>query len=335
MYSLETISIQAIRSAQERIKDMAIRTPLIRLNVEDTPAEIFLKLENLQPIGAFKIRGAANAMRMAGEAQLDKGVWTASAGNMALGVAWCARQLGLDCTVVAPDTAVEAKLAPIKRLGARIVLVPFLDWLEIYRARQYEGMEGLFIHAFSDPAVMAGNGTIALEIIEDLPDVDAVITPYGGGGLSCGVAVAFRHLKPDTRCFAAEVETAAPVSASFAAGEMVEIEYIPSFVDGMGAPFLFPEMWAFVQQLLDGALVSTLEEIAASIRLLAERNHVIAEGAGAAPVAAALSGQAGSGKVVCIVSGGNIDAEKLARIFNGVPLDFRALTTVSAPIPIR
>jgi threonine dehydratase len=275
---------------------------------------VFLKLENLQPIGSFKIRGATNAIRMADEAQLDGGVWTASAGNMAQGVAWCARQLGLKCTVVAPDTASEAKLTAIERLGARIVPVPFLDWLEIYRTRQYKGMEGLFIHAFSDPAVMAGNGTIALEILQDLPDVDAVITPYGGGGLSCGVAAAFRHSKPDTKCFAAEVETAAPVSASFAAGESVEIEHIPSFVDGIGAPFLFPEMWAFVQQLLDGALVSSLDEIAAAIRLLADRNSVIAEGAGAASVAAAVSGRAGSGKVVCVVSGGNIDAETLARI---------------------
>jgi threonine dehydratase len=317
MYSLETISAQMIRSAQERIQDVAIRTPLIRLNLEDAPAEIFLKLENLQPIGSFKIRGAANAMRMADKAQLGQGVWTASAGNMALGVAWCSRRLGLKCAVVTPDTAPKAKLAAIERLGAKIIPVPYLDWLEIYRTRQYEGMKGLFIHAFSDPAVMAGNGTIALEILQDLPDVDAVITPYGGGGLSCGVAAAFRHFKPDTKCFAAEVETAAPVAASFAAGEMVKVEHIPSFVDGIGAPFLFPEMWVFVQQLLDGALVSTLEEIAASIRLLADRNSVIAEGAGAASVAAAISGQAGSGKAVCVVSGGNIDAEKLTKIFGG------------------
>jgi len=305
-----------IRSAQERIKDIAIRTPLVRLNMEDTPAEVFLKLENLQPIGSFKIRGAANAMRMADKAQLDQGVWTASAGNMAQGVAWCARQLGLKCTVVVPDSASEVKLAAIERLRAKIVPVPFLDWLEIYRTRQYKGMTGLFIHAFSDTAVMAGNGTIALEILKDLPDVDTVITPYGGGGLSCGVAAAFRHFKPDTKCFAAEVETAAPLSASFAAGEMVEVEHTPSFVV-IGVPFLYPEMWAFAQQLLDGALVSTLEEIAASIRLLADRNSIIAEGAGAASVAAAISGQAGSGKVVCVVSGGNIDPEKLAKIFNG------------------
>ena len=317
MYTLETVSPQMIRAAQERIKDVAIRTPLMRLNLEDAPAEIFLKLENLQPIGSFKIRGAANAMRMAEKAQLDQGVWTASAGNMAQGVAWCACQLGLECTVVAPDTAPETKLAAIERLGAKIVQVPPPDWLGIYRTRQYEGMKGLFIHAFSDPAVMAGNGTIALEILEDLPGVDTVIIPYGGGGLSCGVAAAFRHFKPDTKCFAAEVATAAPVAASFAAGQMVGVEYTPSFVDGIGVPFLYPEMWAFAQQLLDGALVSTLEEIAASIRLLAERNSVIAEGAGAAPVAAATSGQAGGGKVVCVVSGGNIDAGKLAKIFRG------------------
>jgi threonine dehydratase len=305
-----------LRSAQERIKDIAIRTPLLRLNVEEAPAEVFLKLENLQPIGSFKIRGAGNAMRTASRAQLDQGVWTASAGNMAQGVAWCARQLGLKCTVVVPDTASEAKRAAIERLGAAIVPVPFLDWLEIYRTRQHEGMEGLFIHAFSDPAVMAGNGTIALEILEDLPDVRAVIAPYGGGGLSCGVAAAFRHFKPDTNCFAAEVATAAPLAASFAAGEMVEVDHTPSFVV-IGVPFLYPEMWAFAQQVLDGSLVSTLEEIAASVRLLAERNRVVAEGAGAASVAAALSGQAGGGKVVCVVSGGNIDAKTLAAIFTG------------------
>ena len=317
MYSLETVSADMIRSAQERIKDIAIRTPLIRLNLEDAPAVIFLKLENLQPIGSFKIRGAANAMLMADKALLNEGVWTASAGNMAQGVGWCARRLGFRCTVVAPDTAPAAKLSAIERLGAEIILVPFLDWLEIYHTHQYEGFKGLFIHAFSDPAVMAGNGTITLEILEDLPDVEAVITPYGGGGLSCGVAAGFRHFKADTKCYAAEVETASPLSDSLAAGEMVEVEHKPSFVDGIGVPFLFADMWAFVQQMLEGALVSSLAEIADSVRLLAERNHVIAEGGGAASVAAALSGGAGSGKVVCVVSGGNIDAEKLAKILHG------------------
>ncbi len=313
-YSLQSISPDSFLGARERIADVAVRTPLLRLQVDDAPAEIYLKLENLQPIGSFKLRGAANAIRLATPEQLSAGVWTASAGNMAQGVAWCARRFGLPCTVLAPDNAPEVKLSAIRRLGADIVLAPFLEWLEVYRTRRYEGMNGLFIHAFSDAGVMAGNGTIALEILEELPDVDAVITPYGGGGLTCGVAAALRHFKADARVYAAEVESAAPLAASLKAGGPVEVDYAPSFVDGIGAPFVFEEMWDFARTLVDGSIVSTLEETASAVRLLAERNRVVAEGAGAAPVAAALSGQAGSGKVVCVVSGGNIDAGKLGKI---------------------
>lgn len=314
MYILETISAEMICAAQQRVAGAVVRTPLIPLHVDDVPAQIYLKLENLQPTGAFKVRGAVNAMRSVDRTQLATGVWTASAGNMAQAVAWCAREMGVSCTVVAPETTPKTKLVATEQLGAQIVPVPFLDWLDIYRTRKYDGMNGLFIHAFSDPAVMAGNGTIALEILEELPDVDAVITPYGGGGLSCGVAAAFRHFKPVTRCFAAEVATAAPLSASLVAGEMTEVNHSPSFVDGIGAPFLFPEMWDFARQVLDDALVSSLDEVAGAVRLLAGQNHVIAEGAGAASVAAALSGNAGSGKVVCVVSGGNIGIEKLTEI---------------------
>jgi threonine dehydratase len=322
------ISLEDIRAARERIMGIgaAIRTPLVRLNVDDdlrpsmglrTIASIFLKLENLQPIGSFKLRGASSAMSLAGRARLGNGVWTASAGNMAQGVAWYARRLAVHCTAVVPETAPDAKLAAIERLGAAIIKVPFADWLEIYNTHTYDGMEGLFVHAFSDPAVMAGNGIIGLEILEDLPDVDAVVIPYGGGGLSCGIATAIRAIKPDVRIYACEVETAAPLAASLAAGKPVEIEYKPSFVDGIGSPSVFAEMWEEARRLLDGSLVVTLEEIAASIKLLAERNRVIAEGAGAAPVAAALAGLAGAGNVVCVVSGGNIDLGKVAKIFEG------------------
>ena len=314
MYTLETISAAMIRAARQRIVGTVLRTPLIPLHVDDAPAQIYLKLENMQPTGAFKVRGAVNAMRSADRDQLDQGVWTASAGNMAQAVAWCAREMRIPSTVVAPETTPKTKLTATERLGAQIVCVPFLDWLEIYRTRQYTGLDGLFVHAFSDPAVMAGNGTIAIEILEELPDVDAVITPYGGGGLSCGVAAALRHFKPTTRCYAAEVATTAPLAASLTAGEMTAVEHTPSFVDGIGAPFLFPEMWEFARQILDGSLVSSLEEVADAVRVLAGHNHVIAEGAGAASVAAALSGKAGEGKVVCVVSGGNIDMEKLTEI---------------------
>ena len=314
---LAPIPLEEIRAARERLAGTVVRTPLVRLNVDDAPQEIYLKLENLQPIGSFKLRGAGNAMSLAGKRQLDKGVWTASAGNMAQGVAWYARQLGVRCTVVVPDSAPETKLAAIGRLGAEVVTVSFAEWLEVFRTRRREGLDGLFVHAFSDPAVMAGNGTIGLEIVEDLPDVDAVVIPYGGGGLACGIASALRALKPGVKLYAAEVATAAPLAASLAAGEPVEVAYTASFVDGIGAPVVFPEMWSLARQLLDGSLVAPLDQVAAAVRLLAERNRVIAEGAGAAPVAAALAGAAGGRKVVCVVSGGNIDAQKLAAILQG------------------
>ncbi len=317
MKQLRPTPLEEICAARERLPGVAIHTPLIRLNVDDAPAEIFLKLENLQPIGSFKLRGAGNALHSADRKQLGKGVWTASAGNMAQGVAWYARQMGLECTIVVPDHAPETKLAAIKRLGGQIIKVPASDWFQILRDYGYEGMEGLFIHPVAEPAVIAGNGTIGLEIFEDLPDVDAVIIPYGGGALSSGIAAALRALKPGVKVYAVEVNTAAPLAPSLAAGEPVEVDYQASFVDGMGAPFLIPEMWPLVSQLLDGSLVVTLEDIAHAIRVLVERNRVIAEGAGAAPVAAALAGKAGNGKVVCVVSGGNIDTEKLVKILQG------------------
>jgi threonine dehydratase len=314
---IEPISLEEIRAARERIAGSVLRTPLVRLNVEDAPAEIFLKLENLQPIGSFKLRGAGNAMAQADPKELARGVYTASAGNMAQGVAWNARRRSIPCSVVVPDHAPRAKLEAIERLGGRIVPVPFERWWQVLVDHGYPGMEGLFVHPVSDRAVIAGNGTIGLEILEDLPDVDAIVVPYGGGGLSTGIASAVKVLRPKTRVLAGEVETAAPFSAALRAGSPQEITYTPSFVDGIGGRGLLPEMWPLVSKLLDGALVQSLAEVAAAVRLLATRNRVIAEGAGATSVAAALSGKAGNGKVVCVVSGGNIDAAKLAKILEG------------------
>ncbi|MBA3868474.1 MAG: threonine/serine dehydratase [Anaerolineae bacterium] len=309
------ISLADIQAARERIAGSAIRTPLIRLNVDNIPAEIYLKLENLQPIGSFKLRGAANAIGLATSEQLAKGVYTCSAGNMAQGVAWTARRLGISCTAVVPDHAPETKLAAIKRLGGEIIKVPFDEWWNVMVTHHYEGLEGLFVHPVSDPAVMAGNGTIGLEILEDLPDVDTIIIPYGGGGLSCGVATAVRALKQNILIYASEVETSAAFASALEAGEKTTINYQASFMDGIGSASVLDDMWPLAKMLLDGSLVVSLAEVAEAIRLLAERNRVIAEGAGATPVAAALSGKAGAGKVVCIVSGGNIDFEKLTKIF--------------------
>jgi threonine dehydratase len=315
--TIEAPSIEAIRAARARIADSAIRTPLIRLNVEDAPAEIWLKLENLQPIGSFKLRGAGNAMALLPAEMLAKGVYTASAGNMAQGVAWNARRLGVPCTVIVPDHAPQTKIAAVERLGASIVRLPFDAWWNVIIEHHHPGIEGVFVHPVSDPAVIAGNGTIGLEILEDLPDVRAVIVPYGGGGLSCGISSAIRALANGVKIFAAEVATAAPLAASLAAGRRVKVDYTPSFVDGIGSTGVLEEMWPLASRLLDGSLVVSVAEAASAVKLLVERNRVVAEGAGASSVAAAIAGKAGGGKIVCVVSGGNIDAAKLAAILTG------------------
>jgi threonine dehydratase len=307
-------SLAQIDEARSTIAGSAIRTPLVRLNLPDAPAEIYLKLENLQPIGSFKIRGAANAMGHLSPEMLSRGVLTASAGNMAQGVAWCARKLGIPCTVVAPETAPDTKVRAIERLGGRVIKVPFEDWWRAFEERAFPGVDATFIHAFDDLNVMAGNGTMALEIVEDLAEFDAIVIPWGGGGLTCGIASALRALNFKCRIYAAEVATAAPLAASIAAGSPQAVDYQPSFVDGIGARLVFPEMFERANKLIDGSLVSDLDQVASALRLMAERNHIIAEGAGACPVAGALAGKAGGGKIVCIVSGGNIDSSTLCRI---------------------
>ncbi len=308
------IPLEEIQAAAERLAGTVTRTPLLRLPTDNSPAEIYLKLENLQPIGSFKLRGAGNALALAHPDELARGVITASAGNMAQGVAWCARQRGIPCHVLVPDHAPATKLAAIERLGGTVIKLPFERWWQVIVSGEHEGPPGLFIHPVRERAVIAGNGSIGLEILQDLPAVDTVIVPYGGGGLSCGIAAAMRALKPSARVYAAEVATAAPLAASLAAGHPVEVEYTPSFVDGIGGKSVLPEMWSLARELLAGSLVVSLEETRAALRLLAERARVIAEGAGAVPLAAALAGRAGGGKIVCVISGGNIDSAVLAGI---------------------
>ena len=310
------MNLSSVKRARGVIAGTAIRTPLVRLNVDTGPTEIFLKLENLQPIGSFKIRGAANAIFHLSPQELELGVVTASAGNMAQGVAWNARKLGIPCTVIAPETAPDTKVSAIERLGGHVIRVSFEEWWRAFEERRYPGVKGTFIHAFDDEKVMAGNGTIALEILEDLDEPHAVVIPWGGGGLTCGIASVIRELQPQCKVFTAEVITAAPLAASISAGEPREVDYQPSFVDGIGAKRVFPNMFERAKGLIDSALVATLQEVAAAVRLLVERNRVVAEGAGACPVACALSGKAGTGKIVCVVSGGNIDAHKLAKILS-------------------
>lgn len=310
-------TLTEIEAARPRIAKAAIRTPLVRLYVEDTEAEIYLKLECLQPVNSFKIRGATNAVLLATADQRAKGLVTSSAGNMAQGVAWAARELGLPATILVPDTAPEAKLAAIKRLGGTVLKLPYDQWWATIVAGRADGIDGLFVHPVTDPGVIAGNGTIGLEILEDLPDPDAVVMPYGGGGLTCGIATAIKALRPDTRIITAEPEGGAALAAAVRAGRPADVDFHPSFVDGAGSRRVLDVMWPQVSPLVDQALAIPIDEAAAAVRTLAERARVIAEGAGALAPAAALSGRAGPGKVVCVVSGGNINSGKLAQILAG------------------
>jgi threonine dehydratase len=311
------IDLAAIEAARERIRGTAIRTPLVRLPVEDAPAEIYLKLENLQPINSFKIRGATNAVLLASAAERAQGLVTASAGNMAQGVAWAARELGVPATIAVPEHAPEAKLAAIERLGGQVLKLPYDDWWNVIITGHVDGTEGLFVHPVQDAGVMAGNGTIGLEILEDLPDPDAVVIPYGGGGLTVGIASAIKALRPAAKIVTAEPGTAAALAAALAAGHPADVDYRASFVDGSGSRRVLDSMWPLVAPLVDQALAIPVGEVAAAVRTLAERVRVVAEGAGALASAAALSGRAGTGKIVCVVSGGNINLSKLAEILNG------------------
>jgi len=311
------IELAEIQAARERIAEAAVRTPLVRLHVDEAPAEIYLKLENLQPINSFKTRGATNAIMMASAGERAKGLVTASAGNMAQGVAWAARELGVPATIAVPEHAPEAKLAAIGRLGGQVIKLPYDDWWNVIITSRLDGVDGLFVHPVQDPGMMAGNGTIGLEILEDLPDPDAVVIPYGGGGLTAGIASAIRALRPQTRIVTAEPETGAALAAAVAAGHPVSVDYRASFVDGAGSRRVLDSMWPLVAPLVDDAVAIPVGEAAAAVRTLAERARVIAEGAGALAPAAALSGRAGTGKVVCVVSGGNINLSKLAEILNG------------------
>jgi threonine dehydratase len=311
------IDLAEIEAARTRIAGEAIRTPLVRLYAEDAPAEIYLKLENLQPINSFKIRGATNAVRQTTPAARSAGLVTASAGNMAQGVAWAARAQGVPATIVVPDNAPEAKLSAIARLGGKAVKVPYDDWWNTIITGHADGIEGLFVHPFQDPAVMAGNGTIGLEILDDLPDPDAVVIPYGGGGLTAGIASAIKSLRPQTRIIVAEPSGAAPVTAALEAGHPVPIDFQPSFVDGAGSRSVLDSMWPLIHPLVDQAVAIPIPDVTAAIRTLAERARIIAEGAGALAPAAALTGRTGPGKIVCIVSGGNINSAKLAGILTG------------------
>ena len=317
MEPLAPIGLDEIRAAAERIAGTVLRAPLLPLATDEAPAPIHVKLENLQPVGSFKLRGATNSVASLDRAALAAGLATASAGNMARAVAWLAEQHGVPCTVIVPESAPAAKLDPIRAHGARVVPEPFERWWQALQDGGHPAATGTFLHPFASRPMMAGNGTIGLELAEDLPSLAAVVVPFGGGGLSCGIACAVKALREETRVYAAEVEGAAPLAASLAAGHPVTIEHRRSFVDGIGSGGLLGDMWPLASSALDGSIVVSLDEVAAAMRILASRVRVVAEGAGAVALAAALTGRAGDGPVAVVVSGGNIDRPLLAEILDG------------------
>jgi threonine dehydratase len=315
---MRSIRLESIRDAAGAIYDPVVRTPLVQVDF-DGSTSLYLKLETFQPVGSFKIRGAYNAVRRLTPAERAGGVWTVSAGNAAQGVALAARRVGTSCAVLVFDSAPASKLQAIERFGARIVKASYEECWQTVERHASDRMTGRFVHPFDDDDFIAGNGTIGIEIVDDLPEVDIVIAAIGGGGLLAGVASALRALKPNVKIFAAEPETAAPLQASLAVGHATSARnWQASFVDGAGGMSVLPSMWPLLSSLLDGSIVVTLDEARRAMRLVAERAHVICEGAAACAVAAALSGRAGRGRTVAIVSGGNIDLPRFATLVEGV-----------------
>jgi threonine dehydratase len=321
VFGVTKFGLDDVLAARERLKDIIVPTPLLPLRHHRAGNEIFLKLENLQPLGSFKIRGAMNAIRSIQPDRIGAGVWTASAGNFGQGLAYAAQSLDVPMAAVVPSNAAESKIQRMRELGAEVRLVPFEEWWSVLVTRSHPSVSGAFIHPFADANVMAGNGTIALEILEQIPDVDAVLVPYGGGGLICGIGVAMKESKRNVQIIATETDASPQVREALAAHEPVKIQRLPSFIDGMGGNGVFPEMWPLVEKIVTRSIVVSVADVAAFVRTLALDAKVIAEGAGAAPVAAALSGQLPKdAKVVCIVSGGNIDSAVLAEILTVAPL---------------
>ncbi len=313
--AVRPITLDEIREARARIADVVVRTPLIRLELGPDQPDIRLKLENLQPINAYKLRGAVNAVAMLPEAARARGVWTISAGNAGQGVAYAARSAGVPCTVVAIETAPTSKMERMRALGARIVPVPYDVAWKALEAREYPGIDGTFVHPFDDHDFIAGHATMGLEILEDAPDTAAVVAAIGGGGLVTALGSALKALQPGIEVWGAEPETAAPAARSFAVGSpQVFDAWEPSFVDGAGGQSVFPRMWERMRPVVDGSIVVTLEETRRAMRLMAEKARIISEGAGALPLAAALTGKAGPGPIVAVVSGGNIDLGKFCEL---------------------
>jgi len=314
---VKPVAMPQIEAARARLEGLSLVSPLVACDASPAGKKVFLKLENLQPIGSFKIRPIGSAVLARAPADLSPGIYTTSTGNSALGLAWMARRLGIAATAVVPVNAPEAKLEKLRRLGARIDVRPIAEWWRAIQTGALDGQEGVYIDAVRDPASLAGDATIGLEILAQAPDIEAILIPFGGGGLSCGIACAVRAIRRDVKIIACELASAHPVKAAFDAGAPTETQHEPGFVSGVGFSSVLPEMWPLVKTMIDDVITVSLTEVAAAIKTLVEHNRVVAEGAGAVSVAAALSGRYAATKVCAVVSGGNLDSSMLAMILEG------------------
>jgi len=315
---VKPVAMPQIEAARARLEGLSLVSPLVACDASPAGKKVFLKLENLQPIGSFKIRPIGSAVLARAPADLSPGIYTTSTGNSALGLAWMARRLGIAATAVVPVNAPEAKLEKLRRLGARIDVRPIAEWWRAIQTGALDGQEGVYIDAVRDPASLAGDATIGLEILAQAPDIEAILIPFGGGGLSCGIACAVRAIRRDVKIIACELASAHPVKAAFDAGAPTETQHEPGFVSGVGFSSVLPEMWPLVKTMIDDVITVSLTEVAAAIKTLVEHNRVVAEGAGAVSVAAALSGRYAETKVCAVVSGGNLDSSMLATILEGL-----------------
>ncbi len=314
---VKRVAMPQIEAARARLEGLSIVSPVVACDAAPAGKQVCLKLENLQPVGSFKIRPIGNAVLARARAELSSGIYTTSSGNSALGLAWMARRLGIAATAIVPVNAPEAKLEKLRSLGTRIDMRPIAEWWRAIQMGALDGQEGVYIDAVRDPASLAGDATIGLEILAQAPGIEAILIPFGGGGLACGIACAVRALKPDVKIIACELTSAHPLKAAFDAGEPTETSHAPGFVSGVGVGSVLPEMWPLVSTLIDDVITVSLTEVAAAIKTMVERNRVVAEGAGAVSVAAALSGRYAETKICAVVSGGNLDSSMLATILGG------------------
>lgn len=311
-------SLDDIRIAEERLKGIIVRTPLLQLDSPKETGDILIKPEVLQPTGSFKIRGVYNWVASLTPNECKKGFSTFSAGNTARSLGYVAQIYGVSCRSILPEYAPANKVEALRNLGVETLLVSFDEMIKWVFAEGWKRESYAFLHPWTEPKMIAGHGTIGLEIIEDLPDVQTVFVPVGGGALIAGVGGAIKELKPSVRIVGVQTRSYPSLQASFQAGKPVWIDPKPTICDGVAVPFVADQMYPLLRKIVDDVVTVPEEKVKAAIKQLMLKNKLIVEGAGALSIAAALEMPAEKqGKTICLVTGGSIGPEALSTIISG------------------